>query len=191
MPAKGEYSDKYGFNVSRVRFDCGAQPLGRAAHGSLSVADIAGAQPTRYTAERKGVESVSVDESPPKSKFKGPSQPRNPLDPDYRLPPPPPPPVVSRPFIRDTLDVRDIDGSSKTSKKAPMKPNSSLNTADIEGSQPRTLAPRPEAAPRADHRLDVSDIAVKSKAPEPRKQDARGAEAALEDAVGRRRDAEW
>lgn len=189
MPAKGEYSDKYGFNISSIRFDChGGEPLGR--HG-LSVADIAGATPTRYTAERKGVESVSTDESPVKSKFKGPSQPRNPLNPDYRLPPPPPPPVVSRAFIRDTLDVSDIEGSKKKSKKVPLKPNSSLETADIEGSRPPPLASRQEAVSRADHRLDVSDIAGKAKAPELRKHDARGAEAALEDAVGRRRGAEW
>lgn len=195
MPRKGVYSEKYGFNVSSVMFDCGGEPLGRAAHGSLSAADIDGAQPTRYTAERvrPGPESdASSDFGASKTKFKGPSQPRNPLNPDYRLPPPLPPPVVSRPFIRDTLDVHDIDGSRKAPTKPHAKPDSSLNTADIEGSRPRALAPRQvEEAPRADPRMDVSDIAVKTKAREPRKSDVRGAEAALEDAVGRRRDAEW
>ena len=179
MTRTGEYTSKYGFNVSNIEFNCGGEPLSRRNQGPLTTSDIDGAQPKRFTAERSHATSSSTLETDKstegRSKYRPPAHPRNPLAPDYHLPPVPPPPNDPTKFVRDTLDVSDIAGAHKTARITLSKPDSTLNISDIEGSQPGWRAQRRQAAgaethaPHNDARLDVSDIIGKVKQPAPRK----------------------
>lgn len=164
MSRKGEYSDKYGFHISKLIFDCGGQSMSSAVHGTLSTLDIDGAQPRRCTVERQmpgplQIHELSIIEqgSAGVSKRKLPGAPRNPLDPQYHLPEEhPPPPVEHLKFIRDTLNVSDIDGAQKqASKRKLVKPPATMDNSDIEGS--RHQETRENKQIRTAH-LDVSDI---------------------------------
>lgn len=124
MSRRGQYGQKYGFHMSNIRFSCGAKPMdGVAIHGSLTAADIDGAQPRRYTAERGRPLSFStVPEEDYKSRYRPPKQARNPLDPQYSLMearssdnilcPRPLPPDTCK-FLKDSLDISDIEGTCK------------------------------------------------------------------------------
>lgn len=192
MPRPGEYSNKYGFHVSNIEFNCGGEPTSRGIHGTLTTADIAGAQPKRFTAERAHPSPAELEASTQgRSKYRPPAQPRNPLAPDYHLPPVPPPPNDPIKFIRDTLDVSDIAGTHKTERAPLSKPDTMLNTSDIEGSWPGWRSQRrqatgagTDAAPRSDARLDVSDIATKVKQPAARKMETHVI-APLDDGLGK------
>ena len=174
MPRKGEYSDKYGFHVSNLSFNCGGETAS-APHGALTTDGIEGAQPKRFTAERARIPPNCEDEDTGgRSKYHPPSasQARNPLNPDYHLPPVPQPPVVMNKFIRDTLNVSDIEGSqSHVAKQPTRQPKNSLSTADIEGSSPgrSKRAQQQQIGSRPDARLDVSDIAAVKTKPVARK----------------------
>ncbi|KAL4518492.1 hypothetical protein Ndes2526B_g01101 [Nannochloris sp. 'desiccata'] len=183
MRQKAEYSDKYGCNI---QFDCGGERISKISHGALNNKDIDGAQPKRFTAERARPHPDPSSDlnnqnrtTEGRSRFRAPSQPRNPLAPEYNLPPlPPAPEVEAQKFIRNTLDVSDIPGSKVRVPRNLIKPDNALKTSDIEGSQPRESGgtqqhhahPDSSSKPHNDMRMDVSDIATKVKQPSARKE---------------------
>ena len=122
MSRRGEYSSKYGYNKSTISFSCGGISMVDATHGTLSVSDIDGAQPRKYTSERfepSLAVSCPVDQQflPTRDRHIQ----RNPLDPVYDIPEledvqenilrPRAPSEVPK-FLRDTMDLSDIDGQS-------------------------------------------------------------------------------
>ena len=159
MSRKGEYSDKYGFHVSNLEFNCGGESIAMSAHGALSTAGIEGAQPRKYTTERTHPHPEPTAEygSAGVSRRRAPAEPRNPLNPSYKLPQA----AVQAPeelkFIRDTLDVTDIEGAKKKPYKSLDKAFTSLNTADIDGGSASKVPPARQAGTRT-AALDVSDI---------------------------------
>lgn len=203
MSRKGEYSDKYGFHVSNLVFDCGGESIARASRGGLTTEGIDGAQPRRYTAER--ARPAPCEDAPTTAgttRRKLPSQPRNPLDPQYNLPAAPESPIDPPKFIRDQMDVSDIDGAKRKERRQLQKPTTSLQTGDIEGGRPRQgTAMAAQRAPRTAG-LDVSDIAGKGEA---RAQAAKGQAKAkadhreltpevvksVEEGVGKQENLEW
>lgn len=191
MPRKGEYSNKYGFHVSRIVFNCGGEDLRSVNHGTLTTAGIEGAQPRRFTAVRssqyppdthKGLHPEVI------SDHKVRSRPRNPLNPEYDLPPVVDPPSDPGRFIRDTLDVSDIPGTRAKAPKQGARPNQSLNTSDIQGDRPSKPAVR---QPR-DAGLNVTDIVGKpSTAQVPKIHDTTLSGDRLGECVGRNQGIEW
>lgn len=209
MPKKAQYSNKYGYNISNIQFDCGGQSPSRAAHGTLTTEGIDGAKPTQFTAERcQTAEEATTatgdaTASEGRSKYRAPSEPRNPLDPQYKLPTVPPPTYEVPPFIRDTLDISDIEGShacGPETKEPTRRAHDSLSTADIEGGQPRKTPSIAGHQHQHQHhhqavdKLNVSDIATKVKKPHANSSSSlqHQHDAGLEDGVGRRLgDVEW
>jgi hypothetical protein len=200
MPRKGEYSDKYGFHNSSLVFNCGGEAVGHAGHGTLTTEGIDGAQPRRFTAERAPAPWAQEvqDEVGIRTKVRLPAHPRNPLDPDYHLPTVAPPPEVPSKFLKDTLDVSDIQGAQKRSAKQPSKERRSLLTSDIEGSQPGWKAHRPKAAgidggaARRQDNLNVSDIASNAAKPalHPRSEELQE-KARAETGIGTQKNMDW
>jgi hypothetical protein len=204
MPRKGEYSDKYGFHNSSLVFNCGGEAAGHARHGTLTTAGIDGAQPTRFTAERAPAAPLPQGVGCA-THHKIPAHPRNPLEPDYHLPEAAPAPAEPSRFLRDTLDVSDIEGARRRQARPLLKETLNLSTADIEGSRPGGGRP-PRAqhggeggagAGRRDGNLDVSDISGRGEArPEPaaRRREEQAADrehARAESGVGAQKNLEW
>lgn len=106
---RGEYSDSYSFHVSNIDFDCGGVPIQSAPHGTLSTKGISGSEPKQYISSHEVVK-VEVQGACPRVAVVS-SHVRNPLDPCYVWPVDQPPQEEEGKFLRDTMDVSDIEGA--------------------------------------------------------------------------------
>lgn len=80
------YSDRYGYHISHIQFDCGGVNMGNCPHGTLSTEGIEKSNPKKYTSDKpfpkmeleKGTSSSRTHEKQ--------ETPRNPLGPCYVWP---------------------------------------------------------------------------------------------------------
>lgn len=133
MSRRGEYSSQYSFHRSQVEFNCGGTPIAQSPHGTLSTKGIDKAQPKRFTSEVDKTHKGDIDGSRPTVTCTS-SQPRNPLVPKYDWP------VETHreglddevKFIRDSMDVSDIEGAKvKSPPKQSSRADCTLNVFDI------------------------------------------------------------
>lgn len=106
---RGEYSDSYSFHTSNIDFDCGGVPIDVAPHGTLSTKGIPGSEPKQYVSLHEVVKMEvqgARPRVPPVATLT-----RNPLDPSYVWPIDEPPVVDNGKFVRDAMDVSDIEGA--------------------------------------------------------------------------------
>lgn len=108
---QGSYSDKYGYHISHIQFDCGGVNMGNCPHGTLSTEGIEKSNPKRYTSD-KPFPKMALEtgtSSRPHEK----QAPRNPLGPCYVWPVDSNASSSSVPKIKISLDNRLPSGTKK------------------------------------------------------------------------------
>lgn len=78
------FSEKYGFHVSHIQFDCGGVNMGSCPHGTLSTEGIDKSNPRKYTSEKAYATMATEATKPPRHGKTGLT--RNPLGPCYVWP---------------------------------------------------------------------------------------------------------
>lgn len=130
MSRRGVYSKKYDFHNTQVKFDCGGSSIAKAPHGTLSTDGIDKSMPKRYTSNKETVKE-QVQGARPRA-LKKVQEPRNPLSPTYKWPVEYQTPPEEVKFLRDSMNVSDIDGAAvKSPPKASSRAELLLNVGDI------------------------------------------------------------
>lgn len=130
MGRRGVYSQKYDFHNTQVKFDCGGSSIAKAPHGTLSTDGIDKSMPKRYTSDKETVKE-QVQGARPRA-LKKVQEPRNPLSPTYKWPVEYQTPPEEVKFLRDSMNVSDIDGAAvKSPPKASSRAELLLNVGDI------------------------------------------------------------
>jgi hypothetical protein len=110
MPGKAHFNEHRNRHTT-INFDCGGMPISSSQHGTLSTCGIAGAHPKRFTAERSTGTWGTEEQDPPPRTQRFVAEPRNPLNPHYNVPPVVEEVFESPKFVRDAMDVSDIEGA--------------------------------------------------------------------------------
>lgn len=103
--------------------------------------------------------NADIEKSSPQQQKFGLERQTNPLVPEYKLPSFEARPITPPKFMRDSLDVSDIEGTkAKRDPYLDYKTRPSMNLEDIEGSKSKVLHKSRSRSPEGYDHLNYSDV---------------------------------